>query len=69
MDVTTAACPVGSCEFCNCVPAELNEVCWIENVDPDASEVIATSDDRSITYRFGKLNTVVPANAATIHKS
>jgi exodeoxyribonuclease V alpha subunit len=41
----------------------------IDNVDPDAGELTVTFDNRSVTYRFGELDMLVPAYAATIHKS
>ena len=41
----------------------------IVDVDPSAGEIVARFDDRSITYGFGELDTLVPAYAATIHKS
>jgi exodeoxyribonuclease V alpha subunit len=37
-------------------------------VDPDAGELTATFDGRTLTYGFGELDTLVPAYAATIHK-
>src|SRR5205809_3403966 len=41
----------------------------IDNVDPDAGEIVVGFDGRSITYGFGELDMLVPAYAATIHKS
>jgi exodeoxyribonuclease V alpha subunit len=41
----------------------------IDNVDLDAGELAVTFDSRSVTYRFGELDVLVPAYAATIHKS
>jgi exodeoxyribonuclease V alpha subunit len=41
----------------------------IDNVDLDAGEFAVTFDSRSVTYRFGELDVLVPAYAATIHKS
>jgi exodeoxyribonuclease V alpha subunit len=41
----------------------------IDDVDPTAGEIIARFDGRSITYGFGELDLLVPAYAATIHKS
>jgi exodeoxyribonuclease V alpha subunit len=41
----------------------------IDNVDPNLGEVVASFDDRSVTYGFGELDMLVPAYAATIHKS
>ncbi len=41
----------------------------IDDVDANAGELIATFDGRSVAYGFGELDTLVPAYAATIHKS
>jgi exodeoxyribonuclease V alpha subunit len=41
----------------------------IEDVDPDAGEIVVSFDGRSVTYGFGELDMLVPAYAATIHKS
>ena len=41
----------------------------INDVNSNSGELIASFDGRSITYGFGELNTLVPAYAATIHKS
>jgi exodeoxyribonuclease V alpha subunit len=41
----------------------------IDDVDPDAGEVAARFDGRSVTYGFGELDMLVPAYATTIHKS
>ena len=41
----------------------------IDTVDANAGELIARFDGRSITYGFGELDMLVPAYAATIHKS
>ena len=41
----------------------------IDDVDPDAGEVSVSFDGRSIKYGFGELDMLVPAYAATIHKS
>src|ERR1700692_88182 len=45
------------------------DIGYIDDVDPNAGEVIASFDGRSITYGFGELEMLVPAYAATIHKS
>jgi exodeoxyribonuclease V alpha subunit len=45
------------------------DIGYIDDVDPDDSELTASFDGRTITYRFGELDTLVPAYAATIHKS
>jgi exodeoxyribonuclease V alpha subunit len=41
----------------------------IDDIDPNAGEVVASFDGRSVTYEFGELDMLVPAYAATIHKS
>jgi exodeoxyribonuclease V alpha subunit len=41
----------------------------IDDVDPNAGELAVTFDGRSVRYRFGELDMLVPAYAATIHKS
>ena len=41
----------------------------IDDVDLAEGELAATFDGRAITYEFGELDTLVPAYAATIHKS
>jgi exodeoxyribonuclease V alpha subunit len=45
------------------------DIGYIDDVDPDAGELAATFDGRAVTYGFGELDTLVPAYAATIHKS
>ena len=45
------------------------DIGYIDDVDPDAGEIVASFDDRSVTYGFGELDMLVPAYAATIHKS
>src|SRR5213075_416943 len=45
------------------------DIGFIDNVDPNAGEVVARFDGRSVTYGFGELDMLVPAYAATIHKS
>jgi exodeoxyribonuclease V alpha subunit len=41
----------------------------IDDVDPVEGELTATFDGRTVTYGFGELDVLVPAYAATIHKS
>jgi exodeoxyribonuclease V alpha subunit len=41
----------------------------ILDVDHEASELVVTFDGRSVAYGFGELDMLVPAYAATIHKS
>jgi hypothetical protein len=38
-------------------------------LSPDTGELTASFDGRAVTYGFGELDTLVPAYAATIHKS
>jgi exodeoxyribonuclease V alpha subunit len=45
------------------------DIGYIDDVDPDAGELVTSFDDRAVTYGFGELDTLVPAYAATIHKS
>ena len=45
------------------------DIGFIEDVDPDSGELIATFDGRNVVYGFGELDMLVPAYAATIHKS
>ena len=45
------------------------DVGYIEAVDLDTGELTASFDGRAVTYGFGELDTLVPAYAATIHKS
>jgi exodeoxyribonuclease V alpha subunit len=45
------------------------DIGYIENVDPNAGEIVASFDGRSVPYGFGELDMLVPAYAATIHKS
>jgi len=45
------------------------DIGYEESVEPDDGELTANFDGRSVTYGFGELDTLVPAYAATIHKS
>jgi UvrD-like helicase C-terminal domain len=45
------------------------DIGYIVDVDPETRELKASFDGRSVTYGFGELDTLVPAYAATIHKS
>ena len=45
------------------------DVGYVDDVDADTGELTATFDGRTVTYGFGELDTLVPAYAATIHKS
>jgi exodeoxyribonuclease V alpha subunit len=42
---------------------------YVDEVDLDDGELVASFDGRAVTYAFGELDTLVPAYAATIHKS
>jgi exodeoxyribonuclease V alpha subunit len=45
------------------------DIGYVQDVEPDDGELTATFDGRLVTYGFGELDTLVPAYAATIHKS
>lgn len=45
------------------------DIGYVKDVEPDDGELTATFDERLVTYGFGELDTLVPAYAATIHKS
>ena len=45
------------------------DIGYIDAVDPNVGEIVASFDGRSVTYGFGELDMLVPAYAATIHKS
>src|SRR5271157_5460828 len=45
------------------------DIGYVVDIDPEAGELVASFDGRSVTYGFGELDTLVPAYAATIHKS
>ena len=45
------------------------DIGYVDGVDSDAGELTASFDGRAVTYGFGELDTLVPAYAATIHKS
>jgi exodeoxyribonuclease V alpha subunit len=45
------------------------DIGYIDNVDPNAGEIVASFDGRSVTYGLGELDMLVPAYATTIHKS
>ena len=45
------------------------DIGYIDTVDMDAGELSASFDGRSVTYGFGELDALVPAYAASIHKS
>jgi exodeoxyribonuclease V alpha subunit len=45
------------------------DIGFVTEVEPDEGELTASFDGRPVTYGFGELDTLVPAYAATIHKS
>ncbi len=45
------------------------DIGYIDDFDPNAREILVSFDGRSVTYGFGELDMLVPAYAATIHKS
>jgi exodeoxyribonuclease V alpha subunit len=45
------------------------DIGMIEDVDLDDGEVAVSFDGRTVNFLFGELDTLVPAYAATIHKS
>src|SRR5262249_28271106 len=45
------------------------DIGYIDGVDASAGELVGSFDGRSVTYGFGELDMLVPAYAATIHKS
>ena len=45
------------------------DIGYIDDVNTDAGELTASFDGRSVSYGFSELDTLVPAYAATIHKS
>ena len=45
------------------------DIGYVSDVNPEVGELITSFDGRTITYAFGELDTLVPAYAATIHKS
>ncbi len=45
------------------------DIGYVDDVDVDHAELTTTFDGRKVLYAFGELDTLVPAYAATIHKS
>jgi hypothetical protein len=45
------------------------DIGYVKTVEPDDGELTATFNERLVTYGFGELDTLLPAYAATIHKS
>ena len=45
------------------------DIGFVADVGPEEGELTASFDGRSVTYGFGELDALVPAYAASIHKS
>jgi exodeoxyribonuclease V alpha subunit len=45
------------------------DIGYIEDIEPDTTELTVSFDGRSVTFGFGELDTLVPAYACTVHKS
>ncbi|MEM8579601.1 MAG: ATP-dependent RecD-like DNA helicase [Pseudomonadota bacterium] len=45
------------------------DIGYVDGLDADEGELIVDFDGRAVSYAFGELDTLVPAYAATIHKS
>jgi exodeoxyribonuclease V alpha subunit len=45
------------------------DIAYIDGIDLEESELIVRFDGRVVSYGFGELDSIVPAYAATIHKS
>jgi exodeoxyribonuclease V alpha subunit len=45
------------------------DIGYIDDIDLAAGELAVSFDDRSVSYGFGELDTLVPAYAVTVHKS
>jgi exodeoxyribonuclease V alpha subunit len=45
------------------------DIGFVADIEPEKGELTATFDGRSVTYGFGELDALVPAYAASIHKS
>ena len=45
------------------------DIGFVTDVEPGEGELTASFDGRSVTYGFGELDALVPAYAASIHKS
>jgi exodeoxyribonuclease V alpha subunit len=45
------------------------DIGYVEDIEPDDGELTASFDGGSVTYGFDELDALVPAYAATIHKS
>ena len=45
------------------------DIGYVDGLDPETSELVASFDGRPVSFLFGELDSLVPAYAATIHKS
>src|SRR5829696_4739875 len=45
------------------------DIGYVDEVDLEDGELVASFDGRAVTYAFGELDVLVPAYAASIHKS
>ena len=45
------------------------DIGYVEDVDPKAGELTAGFDGRIVAYGFGEIDALVPAYAATVHRS
>ncbi|RYH04985.1 ATP-dependent RecD-like DNA helicase, partial [Tropicimonas sp. IMCC6043] len=45
------------------------DIGYVIGIDPEEQELSVDFDGRNVTFGFGRLDTLVPAYAATIHKS
>jgi exodeoxyribonuclease V alpha subunit len=45
------------------------DIGYVDDINPDVGGLTASFDGRGVTHGFGELDTLVPAHAATIHKS
>jgi exodeoxyribonuclease V alpha subunit len=45
------------------------DIGFVADVEPEEGELTASFDGRSVTYGFGELDALMPAYAASIHKS
>jgi len=45
------------------------DIGFVADVEPGEGELTASFNGRSVTYGFGELDALVPAYAASIHKS
>jgi UvrD-like helicase C-terminal domain len=58
-------------DYRNTSPEVRGDACigFVTKVEPDEGELTCNFDERPVAYGFGELDTLVPAYAATIHKS